>query len=150
MEASGQQTAFRRAEEFEIDNVKYIEVTVDGTRMTCRGAKWRTFEVLLSFIGAALMEKRRRFGAVLVVVGGILVALGLFDMLSMGGYMLYLSLMPFLLFGLLPFFGGIGLILVWAVVKRESLIIYTPAKEFKMEGSAAFIDELWRSVRPRQ
>lgn len=34
MEASGRQSVFRGTEEFEIDNLRYIEVTVDGIRKT--------------------------------------------------------------------------------------------------------------------
>ena len=143
MQSRPPQEAFKRSERFEINNNPFTEIEVSQDRIVAKGKTWTTFELLVSYIGAAWLQKARKYGGKLLAVGIALLPGPLW--------------MQFLLFSYMGFYlgfvltvVGIVLIVVWAIVKRESVVMYTPSNPFRFEGSADFIDALWRSVSALQ
>ncbi len=136
--------AFSRSEKFEINNIEFTEITIDRNRITARSKKWSQFELLISFIGAAWMERWRRFGLKVLVIGLVLIlspymasiipVIG--PLIIYSGYMMIMLLMMI----------GLILILLWALLKREALLLYTPGGTFKIEGSAGFVEAVWQEV----
>lgn len=146
METRTQSTPKEFKEKFEINDKEFRELTIDSNRMIATGRSWKRFELLITFIGASWMEKWRRFSLKLLGLGIALIILGLFGPYAF--LFLYL-LIPFELrvfLSTIIFVLGIGIIVVWAVAKKEALMLYTSAGAFKIEGSAGFVDSLWRGV----
>jgi hypothetical protein len=134
----GQSDVFTKSEKFEINEYEFRHIRVDRHRISAQGKSWTRFEILVSFIGAAWMEKWRRFGMKLLGVSILLIALGS-TMALVNPMMMFLSMIP-----------GIILILLWLFVKRESLILFTPGGMFKIEGSASFVESLWAKIAQLQ
>ncbi|MHA2264373.1 MAG: hypothetical protein ACXAEN_18425 [Candidatus Thorarchaeota archaeon] len=139
---------FRRSEKFEINDLQFKEITVDKNRIMATAKKWAKFELLISFIGAAWMEKWRRFGFKMLAAGIILAGLGFYMSLSLGSILSLIMIWDpmYLFFVTLPFVVGIVLIIVWLVSKREALLLFTPGGMFKIEGSAGFVEDVWKEV----
>jgi len=139
--------SFKRNERFEIDEHKFKEIQIDENRVIAKGKSWETFEILISFIGAAWMEKWRRFGTKVLAAGIFIAGFPIFGTLIPGFTYAFWSMGPALI--LLIVFGGI-LILLWLLVKREALKIYTPGGVFKIEGSTTFVDDVWKAITKAQ
>jgi len=137
---------FSRSENFEINDIKFREIKIDHSRISAVGKSWTKFELLLSFIGAAWMEKWRRFGAKMLAVGIILFAWPIVVFVPSIGFMGSSGLLYMIMF-MLP---GIILIILWAVLKREALLIFTPGGTFKIEGSVGFVDAVWSRITELQ
>ena len=151
MEAQNRPENFKRSDDFEIDNNKFTEVSVDNQRLVAKGPKWKSFELMISSITAAWLEKRRKYGTIVLVCGIALLVLGFFGILStsyMLGYATGVYSMIF--FGITPLFGGILLVVLWIIVKRESILIYTSGGSFKFEGSEGFIEAMWNAIKAFQ
>jgi len=136
-------TEYHRAIRFEINEIQFREITIDSNRIMAEARKWGHFELLHSFIGAAWMEKWRRFGLKVLIAGFVLVLVSL----PMG------ALSPYTLMfgpGITILSLGVLLIVVWTFVKREALIVFTPGGQFKFEGPAAFIEEIWSEITRHQ
>lgn len=136
MEVAGNQGAYTRSERFEIDEVEFHRIRIDENRIMAAGPSWSRFELLLSFIGAAWMERWRRFGLKFLATGCFVFLFGL-----LGFYTL---------FGLLLMGTGGILILLWFFVRREAILLYTPGAKFKIEGSSDFIERLWTEISKAQ
>ncbi|MHA2063405.1 MAG: hypothetical protein ACXABY_03385 [Candidatus Thorarchaeota archaeon] len=141
-----QQGVFRRKTKFEINDYVFKEITVDENRIVAKGKEWRVFELLISFIGAVWMEKWRRFRGTLAAAGAFLIALpillflfGFFPFIWTAGLSGLFTLMIFWL-------PGIILILIWALFKRESMMVFCHNESFKFEGDAGFIEALWKEI----
>ncbi|MHA2264401.1 MAG: hypothetical protein ACXAEN_18565 [Candidatus Thorarchaeota archaeon] len=139
---------FRRSEKFEINDLQFKEITVEKNRIMATVKKWAKFELLISFIGAAWMEKWRRFGYKMLVVGIILTGLSFYASISLGSILaVIMSFNPtYMIYITLPFVVGIVLIIVWLVSKREALLLFTPGGMFKIEGSVGFVEDVWKEV----
>jgi len=149
MEVGGQQPVFKRSEKFEINDIEFREIQVDSDRIIAKGKSWTAFELLISFIGAAWKEKWRKYGTKMLAIGIILLGSPFFMMLIPGLGMFVASTSGFMF--LLPLMMlGLVLILLWALVKREALKIYTPAEVFKIEGSAGFVEAVWEAITTQQ
>lgn len=149
MEVQEQQPVFNRSEEFEINDIEFREMTIDDYRLQAEGKSWTRFELRLSFIGAAWMEKWRRFGSKMLAAGIILLLWPFFVVFIPGMAMLFYG--PGGLYFMLPFMMlGVVLIMLWALVKREAVRIYTPAEVFKLEGSAGFVEAVWNAISSQQ
>lgn len=132
---------FRRAEKFEIDEHPFREISIDGNRVIAHGKSWESFEVLISFIGAAWMEKWRKYGIKVLGAGIFLIVLSFFTIvLGPLGIITMFLLIPV----------GILVIAVWALAKREALRIYTPAAVFKIEGASDFVEAVWKAITNAQ
>jgi len=136
------QSIFRRSERFEINNSPFREIEVKQDRIVAKGESWTTFELLVSYIGAAWMQKARRFGGSLLAAGAVLLLSPFWMMILMSYAGFYISIMLMFL--------GVGLILIWMVVKRESILMFTPSTVFRFEGNAGFVDALWQAVSALQ
>ncbi len=155
MEVRDQETSymyseeFQRSEKFEINDIEFVEIRIDSNRLIAKGKTWTTFELLLSFIGAAWMEKWRRFGSKMLAAGIILLLWPFFVVFIPGMAMLFYG--PGGLYFMLPFMMlGVVFIMLWALVKREAVRIYTPAEVFKLEGSAGFVEAVWNAISSQQ
>jgi hypothetical protein len=138
---------FSRSEKFEINDIKFREIKIDHSRISAVGKKsWTKFELLLSFIGAAWMEKWRRFGAKVLVIGILLLAWPIAIFLPSMWYM-GTSGMFYMIIFMIP---GIILVILWAILKREALLIFTPGGIFKIEGSVGFVDAVWSRITELQ
>lgn len=140
---------FRRSEKFEINDIEFREIQIDRHRIFAKGKSWTSFELLISFIGAAWMEKWRRFGTKLLAGGIIVFAFPFFSFLIPGMYLLFYGssgLMMMLSFMIV----GLACILIWFIVKREALLLFTPGGEFKIEGSAGFVEAVWNTISQMQ
>lgn len=138
MQSRPPQEAFKRSERFEIDNKPFTEIEVSQDRIIAKGKTWTTFELLVSYIGAALLQKSRKYGGKLLAVGIVLIPSPYWMMFLLGNIGFYM--------GFIGMAAGITLVVLWAILKRESVIMYTPSRPFRFEGSADFIDGLWRSI----
>jgi len=139
---------FKRSEDFEIDEHPFREIQIDDNRVTAKGKSWETFEVLISFIGAAWMEKWRRFGTKLLAGDIFLLGLPFFAIIIPGfAYIFwgaeFVFMLPLMLLGIIP-------ILVWALVKQEALKIYTPGAVFKIGGSSGLVEGVWKAITSAQ
>ncbi|TFF92022.1 hypothetical protein EU545_02275 [Candidatus Thorarchaeota archaeon] len=149
MEVNQQRSVFRRSESFEINDVEFAEIRIDSNRIIAKGRSWTTFELLISFIGAAWMEKWRRFGTKMLGAGILFVAFP-FIMMTIPGFQMLFYYSTGWFFILPPMMLGILLVILWALVKREALKIYTPAETFKIEGSGGFIEAVWNQITSQQ
>ncbi|MFW9844292.1 MAG: hypothetical protein ACFFEV_06940 [Candidatus Thorarchaeota archaeon] len=140
---------FSSSEKFEIDEHEFREITIDSNRIVAKGKSWETFEILITFIGAAWMEKWRRFGTKVLVVGIFLAGLPFFGSL-IPGFAILLWGSASMLFTLPLMALGIVLVMIWALIKREALKIYTPAGAFKIEGTSIFVDAVWKAITNAQ
>lgn len=132
-----QSDIFTKSEKFEINDIEFRHIRVDRNRISAQGKSWTRFEILISFIGAAWLEKWRRFGMKVLGLGLLFIALGI--MLFIIPTMMILCMIP-----------GIILILLWLFAKREALILFTPGGTFKIEGTASFVESLWAKVAQLQ
>ena len=137
------QSIFEEKTIFEINDIAFKEIQVNVDRIIGIGKKWTRFELLLSFIGAAWMEKWRRFG-VKVLGAGVAIILFSFWLMMPTYYPNSLQI-----FGILFMFIGIAVAGVWALIKREALLLFTPGGMFKIEGAANFIESLWKVIAPK-
>ncbi|MFX1484909.1 MAG: hypothetical protein ACFFCP_17160 [Promethearchaeota archaeon] len=138
-----------RQQSFEINEHQFKSIHIDSNRLVAKGKSWETCEILISFIGAAWMEKWRRFGL---------------KLLGVAVFMIILPFMAFMIPGMTMLFWGpagttiillfwviaIVLVIVWIAFKREALMLYTPGGSFKIEGSASFIESVWKAVTEAQ
>jgi hypothetical protein len=143
---SQQGGVFKRSEKFEINDIEFRQIEIDENRIIAKGKSWTTFELLISFIGAAWMEKWRRFGAMMLAAGVILLLFPLILPLFGGYYMM--QYFTFFLVTFMPI--GIVLIVIWFLLKREALLVFTPGGNFKIEGSSRFVDDVWSTVSKMQ
>ncbi|MHA2135463.1 MAG: hypothetical protein ACXAEN_26535 [Candidatus Thorarchaeota archaeon] len=135
---------FRRSEKFEINDRQFKEITVDKNRIMAIAKKWARFELLISCICAAWMEKWRRFSLKVLAAGAVLIGFPFFSaMIPLLGPIIVAGGYVFILFFM---FVGLVLIAIWALFKRESLLLFTPGGMFKIEGSAGFVEDVWKEV----
>ena len=140
---------FRRNEKFEIDEHEFREIQVDNNRVIARGKSWETFEILISFIGAAWMEKWRRFGTKLLGAGIFLIGFPFFGSFIPGFTYLFWGTSSIII--TMPLMAvGVIVLIIWTIVKREALKIYTPAGSFKIEGTSVFVDSVWKAITRAQ
>ena len=142
MQSRPTQEAFKRSEKFEINNSPFRDIEVSRDRIVARGKTWTTFELLVSYIGAAWLQKARRYGGKMLAVGIVLIP-SPFWMIFLLGYMGFYI-------GFVGTAAGTAIVVLWAVLKRESVIMFTPSKPFRFEGNAEFIDALWQAVTALQ
>lgn len=143
-EATPVQIGFRESEKFEINNIEFNEIVIDKNRIQASGKKWNRFELLISFIGAAWMEKWRSYGTKLLVAGIFFAGIPFFSLMIplvgpiilAGGMAICLPLMAL----------GVVMVVFWALVKREALMLYTPGGTLKIEGSAGLVEAVWGEV----
>ena len=144
-----QEQTFRKSESFEINDIPFNTISIDDKRIVATGDQWRTFDILVSFVGGAWKEKWRRFGTKLLVVGIILLFFPVFSafmpilLLLFGQSLQLIVMMMFMALGLV-------LVIVWVVVKKEALMLYTHGEAYKIEGTAGFVDDLWVAIRNAQ
>jgi hypothetical protein len=137
---------FKRSEKFEINDIEFRDIEVTEDRVKARGKKWNAFELLLAFVGAAWMERWRRFSLKVLVAGVVFffspISLYVLSPMFWGGTGGLQIMLLFMIIGLI-------LIAVWAFVKREALLLFTPGGMFKIEGTAGFVDALWNEIGPK-
>ena len=136
MEIAENQGVFSSSEKFEINDVEFHQIRIDGNRLMAAGPEWTKFELLLSFIGAAWMERWRRFGLGMLAAGFFVFFFGVVLISSPFGFMMM----------------GIGgvLMVLWLFMKREAVMLYTPSEKFKIEGASDFIQRVWAEISKAQ
>jgi len=140
---------FNRSEKFEIDEHEFRKIEIDSNRVIAKGKSWETFEILITFIGAAWMEKWRRFGTKVLGAGIFLAGLPFFGTFIPGFSLLFWG--PASMMFTFPLMAlGIVVVMVWALVKREALKVFTPAGAFKIEGTANFVESVWKAITSAQ
>lgn len=152
MEVGNNQQPFKRSDNFEINNTKFNEITVDNVRLIAKGPKWKTFELMIESIGAVWIEKMRKYGNVVSTMGIAFLVIAMLVLIGAGLAPPAPDLASFILtvYVVVPFFTGTILIVLWFIDKRESILIYTDCGKFKFEGSEGFIEAVWQAIRKQQ
>ena len=138
-----EQLIFEQETVFEINDVVFNKIQITADRIKGIGIKWTRFELLLSFIGAAWLEKWRRFGMELLGAGIAVIVL------SFGFMMIENSPSNSSILGFLFMILGLAIVSIWALVKKEALLLFTPGGMFKIEGSLDFVESLWNVISPK-
>jgi hypothetical protein len=139
-----QPAGFRKSGKFEINDIKFRDIIVDDVRILATGKKWQHFELSIASINGMWKEKWRRFGLKLLAAGVFLLLFPLSGPYLFGP-LIYTGSGLYLIFFFM--FIGLALVLVWLLVKREALQIYTPSGSFKIEGASGFVDDVWTVIR---
>jgi hypothetical protein len=139
-----QLSEFRRTGNFEVNDIEYRDISVDHTRVLAKGKKSEHFELSIASINGMKRKKWKRFGSKLLALGIVLLLSSLIGPFLFGSYLYMSSEYMFISFFMLL---GLVVITIWLVAKREELQIYTPDGVFKLEGSAGFVDDIWKAIR---
>ena len=151
-------TVFTRNANFYLNGVYFTNLTMDSDRIMATNKVVSTvFDMLLKYIGAVWItttpkfSKKLLYAAIFISLFGSIISILIFAPLFMSPYLL--PMMPgaanvtFLaIFG--PPGVGLVLILIYFLVKKGCLVIYSTGKEtFELEGNGVFINDVYRALR---
>jgi hypothetical protein len=136
MEMHSRNTEFIRTESFQIEEEEFDEIRVNDRKIVAIGEDTK-FELLTSFIGGLWMKRWRRLGDRFLGLGLVIMMFGAYLSTAYPA-------------GIVFFLGGILLIFLVLLLKREATVIYCPGQKFKIQGSAEFVEAVYNAVMDAQ